>query len=91
MNERKPENRVSQSISIDDRRSMRVTAVDDVISFDLNSVVLGSPLGVISIEGEGLHIRKMNVDGGEVLIEGKINGLNYIDRAVRKHGLLRKK
>jgi len=85
------ETRQPHTVRIDGRRSMNVTAVDDVISFDEDRVVLGSAGGVISIDGEGLHIRKMNVDGGEVLIEGKINALTYIDKAVRKSGLFRKK
>ena len=92
MNEQRQADRKSpQNITIDNRKSMTVTAVDDVISFDEESVVLGSALGVISIEGDGLHIRKMNVEGGEIMIEGRINGLNYIDKAVRRNGLFRKK
>ena len=91
MNEqRSAERKTPQNITIENRKSMTVTAVDDVISFDESSVVLGSALGVISIEGEGLHIRKMNVEGGEVIIEGRINSLTYIDKAIRRSGLFRK-
>lgn len=85
------ETRAPHCVRIDGRKSMSITAVDDVLSFDENQVVLGSGGGVISIDGEGLHIRKMNVDGGEVVIEGKINALTYIDKTVRKSGLFRKK
>ena len=91
MNEqRSAERKTPQNITIENRKCMTVTAVDDVISFDESSVVLGSALGVISIEGDGLHIRKMNVEGGEVIIEGRINSLTYIDKAVRRSGLFRK-
>ena len=92
MNEQRTAERKSpQNITLENRKNMTVTAVDDVISFDECSVVLGSALGVISIEGEGLHIRKMNVEGGEIAIEGRINSLTYIDKAVRRSGLMRKK
>ena len=91
MNEQRSAERKSpQNITIENRKCMTVTAVDDVISFDESSVVLGSALGVISIEGDGLHIRKMNVEGGEVIIEGRINSLTYIDKAIRRSGLFRK-
>jgi len=80
-----------QIIHIDDRKVMSITAVDDVISFDEKQVVLGSCGGVISIDGEGLHIRKMNVDGGEIVIEGRINALTCIDKTVRRSGLFGRK
>ncbi len=78
-------------VKIDSRKRIELGAITDVVSFDESSVVLGSSLGVISIEGEDLHILKMNVDSGEIVIEGKINALMYIDKAPKKSGLFKKK
>ncbi|MBQ8289018.1 MAG: hypothetical protein IJX76_09695, partial [Clostridia bacterium] len=39
------------------------------------------------IEGEGLHIKQMNVDSREFGIEGKINSLCYLDKRPRGRGL----
>ncbi len=81
----------SHTVKLEDRKKIELGAIEDVISFDEGSVVLGSSLGVISIEGEGLHILKMNVDSGEIIIEGRVNALMYIDKSTKKNGLLRKK
>lgn len=78
-------------VRIDGRKKIELSAIEDVISFDENSVVLGSTAGVISIEGTDLHILKMNVEGGEMIIEGRVNALMYIDKTVKKNGLFRKK
>lgn len=91
MNEKRPEGRAPHSVVINDRKNMNITAVDDVISFDENTIVLGSGAGVISIDGEGLHIRKMSVETGEIGVEGKINSLSYIDKRVSRGGLFKKR
>lgn len=79
------------NVFIEGRKRAELSAIDDVISFDERSVVLGCALGVISIEGEDLHILKMNVESGDIVIEGKICGMIYIDKTSRKSSLLRKK
>lgn len=79
------------SLQIEDRAHMALTGIDDVISFDERSVVLASTAGVLTVDGEDLHIVKMNVDSKELGIEGKINGITYIDKPMRRSGLLRSK
>lgn len=79
------------SLLIENRARMALTGIEDVISFDERSVVLASSSGVLTIDGEDLHIVKMNVDSRELGIEGKINGIAYIDKPIRRSGLLRSK
>ena len=40
--------------------------------------------GVLVVSGEDLHIGKLSLDGGELLVEGHIDGLNFEDTPVRK-------
>lgn len=79
------------SLLIENRGRMALTGIEDVISFDERSVVLASASGMLTVDGEDLHIIKMNVDSKELGIEGKINGINYIDKPLRRSGLLRNK
>lgn len=79
------------SLLIENRGRIALTGIEDVISFDEHAVVLASTAGVLTVDGEALHIIKMNVDNKELGIEGKINGIAYIDRPVRRNGLLRSK
>lgn len=79
------------SLNVENRARMALTGIEDVISFDERTVVLASTVGVLTVDGEDLHIIKMNVDSKELGIEGKINGLSYIDKPMRRSGLLRSK
>ena len=52
--------------------------------FDELSVVMHTAAGVLVVSGEDLHIGKLSLDGGELLVEGHIDGLNFEDAPVRK-------
>ena len=60
---------------------MTVTGAEDVISFDENSIALQTTMGILSIEGSELHIKHLSTESsdGSVQIEGRINGMLYID------------
>lgn len=66
--------------AIENRKTLTVTGVSNIISFDEGSALLDSQYAVISVEGENLQIMKMDVDSGEVVITGKINVLAYSDK-----------
>ena len=61
------ESKKPHNVTIEGRKRVQISAVDEVISFDESSVVLGSTSGVISIEGEELHILKMSVESSCVI------------------------
>ncbi len=79
------------SLTLEDRRKLDLSGVDDVLGFDESSVLLRTSAGMLTVEGEQLHIRHMSVDCGELSIEGKINGLIYVDKTTRKNGLFGKR
>ena len=66
-----------QSISLQGRRKITVTGVSDVDSFDEHTVVLYTSLGILTIKGGDLHINKLNVETGDICIEGEIDSLVY--------------
>ena len=65
---------------IEERRTLTVTGVGNIISFDEKFALLDLHSALISVDGECLQILKMDVDSGEVVIVGKINGLAYSDK-----------
>ena len=77
------------NISISSRASIILSGIEDVISFDENEIILKSSMGVLSVDGEGLHIIKMSVETGDLSVEGRIDGLFYIDREKPKQGLFK--
>ena len=64
---------------LSNRRSISLTGVVDVISFDLNEVLLETELGMLHIKGKDLHVNRLNVEKGEVDVAGKIDSLSYSD------------
>ncbi|MBR5516292.1 MAG: sporulation protein YabP [Clostridia bacterium] len=68
------------SVIAENRESIVLCGVDEVLSYDEESVVMQSVLGQLTIEGEGLNIVKLNLDEGEVCINGKLNALYYMEQ-----------
>ena len=75
---------LSQRIDLTGRERLTVTGVEDVERFDELSVVMRTAAGVLVVTGEDLHIGQLSLDGGELLVEGHIDGLNYDVAPVRK-------
>ena len=61
----------SHKITTDNRRKAEITGVNDVISFDLNMILLETDYGMITIKGSNLHVNRLSVEKGEVDIDGK--------------------
>lgn len=67
---------------ISNRRSIALTGVVDVISFDLNEVLLETELGMLHIKGKDLHVNRLSVEKGEVDVEGTLDSLTYTDTSL---------
>ena len=67
-----------------DRAHLTVSGVEDVERFDESGVIMTTSAGTLIVTGEDLHIGKLSLDGGELLVEGHIDGLNFEDAPVRK-------
>lgn len=74
------------NIILEDRRTLMVSGVSDVDSFDEAEVVLFTDLGELTVHGTNLHMNKLNVETGEVSIEGDIDALSYRDDGPRSSG-----
>lgn len=73
-------------VTMEDRRGLTVSGVEDVERFDDTSIVLSTTQGVLVVSGEGLHIEKLSLDGGDLKVEGKIDALTYEEGAERSAG-----
>lgn len=79
-------------IIIKSRKNLTVSGVVDVLSFDENAVSLSTALGTLAIEGEELHVKKMDMASGECVLEGRIHACFYVDdRTKGKKGLFGRK
>lgn len=59
------------------RRTCTINGVSDVLSFDLNEILLETDQGMLMIKGNDLHVNRLTLEKGEVDIEGKVDSLTY--------------
>lgn len=64
-------------INMIDRQKLSLTGVSDVFSFDEEIIELETSRGYLDIKGDGLHIVKMNLDDGELIVEGLVSDIIY--------------
>lgn len=79
MEEKKIVKQVNQTLFLDNREKLTVSGVVDVESFNEQSIVAVTDLGILIIHGAGLHINKLNLDSNELIVEGDIYSLEYSD------------
>lgn len=64
---------------LEDRKSLSVSGVSNVGSFDEETIVAVTDYGELTVKGQNLHITKLSLEVGELCIEGTINALQYAD------------
>ena len=64
---------------VKDRRMMTVSGVKEILSFDEQSVRMLTVSGDLAVEGEGLRVKVLDVERGCVSLEGRIDGVAYLE------------
>ena len=64
-------------LTLDNRRQLTVTGVTEVVSFDENAIVLRTGQGELIIQGSGLQLRQLSVEGGQVAVDGTVAAMTY--------------
>lgn len=77
MEERQGQN--SHKIVINNRKTSLVTGVLDVLSFDLNEVLLETEQGMLMVKGNDMHVNRLSLEKGEVDLSGNIDTIAYSD------------
>lgn len=71
-----------------DRHQLLLSGVCEVDTFDDTVVVLTTSMGNLTVKGCSLQVQRLNIDTGELSIDGQIDGLEYTALADRKRGRL---
>ena len=77
---------VGHHLILEDRESLTVSGVEEVESFDENTIVMYTTQGTLIVRGEGLHIEKLSLDGGDLKVEGMVESLTYEESRRNKGG-----
>ncbi|MBP2650364.1 MAG: yabP [Firmicutes bacterium] len=75
-------------INLIDREEMSVEGVDNLGSYDEREIIMETEQGVLTVKGEGLNIKNLNLEKGNVIIEGTVKSIVYDDDIRQKKGLL---
>ena len=78
----------AHNVSLTGRRRLILSGVQDVESFDETGIAMSTAEGFLIVRGSQLHIEKLSLDGGEVLVEGLVDSLSYEEQDRRQGGLL---
>lgn len=65
------------SVIMEQRENISITGVIDVISFDEEAIVSETEMGVLILKGLNLHVNRLNLEKGELDVDGEIFSLTY--------------
>lgn len=65
------------ALQLKQRRNLTMNGVTEVVSFEESAVVLETVLGTLIVQGEGLKLRTLTLEGGQVAVDGSISALIY--------------
>ena len=73
-------------LQLEGREKLTVSGVEDVERFDETAIVMSTCAGTLIVSGEGLHIGKLSLEGGELKVEGRIDAMEYEESAPTASG-----
>lgn len=77
-------NEPKHNIVLTGRSSISIDGVTEVISYDENNIVMETNMGQLTLDGSTLNIVKLNLEEGEVAVDGRIDALYYIEQSGKR-------
>lgn len=75
---------LQNSIMLDNRKSLKITGVKKINSFNLKEFQLETSLGNLYIKGNNLEMQMFDIDKGNIFITGDIDSLAYLSISSEK-------
>ncbi len=66
-------------IEMSNRKTLLITGVKDVNSFDEQEILLETEMGMLLIRGSKLHIDRLSIERGETDVDGRVDSLIYTE------------
>ena len=70
----------SHILTVENRKNGKLTGVQEVDSFNENEMLFLTVEGKLLIKGEQLHVKQLDLEKGEVDLEGKVDSLTYLSK-----------
>ena len=79
------------TIQMEEREKIRIGGVLEVLSFDEEGIMMETTCGLLLLKGQGLHVGRLDLEAGEVTVDGMIESITYSDGTfAEKHSLFGK-
>lgn len=65
-------------LTLNNRKTLSLTGIAEVQGFDEQTVNLRTDTCSLAVKGESLHINKLDLESGDVCIDGEIHSLQYL-------------
>lgn len=80
----------THSLAMENRQHISLTGVSKVQSFDPKEIIVETIQGLLSIKGEKLGIKHLDLKAGHVEIEGLIDAMIYPKNSTSRQNLWKK-
>ena len=71
------EERIPHKLTLNERKSLTMTGVMEVLRFEDTAVMLRTVLGTALIQGQELKLKTLSLEGGQMAVEGHICSISY--------------
>lgn len=69
--------RLPHKLTLNERNTLSVSGVSEVVSFDDAAVVMRTGMGLLTVHGQQLQLKNLSLEGGMVAVEGNVAALIY--------------
>ena len=74
----------NHQIKLDNRNKLSVTGINKIDSLNSNEFLIQTNMGLLLIKGENLLMQQLDIDKGNIWIEGTVSGIEYIEDVKEK-------
>ena len=74
------------TVILEGREKLSISGVVDVQSFDEDQVLLETVRGMLVVRGQGLQVERLQLEAGELIVEGEVGCLEYDDSVQPRGG-----
>lgn len=75
---------INHDIYISSRKKLQVTGINKIESLNSQEFLIDTKLGFLLVEGINLVMQQLDLDKGQIWIEGTINSIGYIEKETKK-------
>ena len=71
------EEQFPHKLTLNERKSLTMSGVTEVVSFEETAVVLKTGIGLLTVQGQELKLKTLSLEGGQMEVDGEVSALIY--------------